>query len=77
MPLSQRWGLGGLQDMLGVEVPGGRAWGKPTDQPGAHTLPSIPLSGNFHVADLLWKKPCSLHVLPMLIPSEDKSLPND
>ena len=63
--------------MLGVEVPGGRAWGKPTDQARAHTLPSIPLSGNFHVADLLQKKPCSLHVLPMLIPSEDKSLPND
>lgn len=39
---SQRWGLGGLQDILGVEVPGGRAWGKPTDQPRAPTLPSIP-----------------------------------
>ena len=50
---------------------------KPTEHARTPTHPSIPLSRNFHVADLLQRKPCRLRVLPVLILSEDKTLPND
>ena len=48
---------------------------KPMEHARTPTLPSIPLSGNFHMPDLLQRKPCSLRVLPVLILSEDKTLP--
>ena len=53
---------------------GARRWGAGRAQ-DTHSPAS--LSGSFSVADLGRKKPCDLCVLPVLIPTKDKNLPND